>query len=136
MARNIVMGQSKGKNTEPVDIFKGLVCFNNINDDKDQDQVLKDWNSLADDEVGRSVLEEACVLVAQGRLGRLLRKDGEVDIFENYLEKVIVEKVKKNEGYDGKAFFRENVKPAAKMLRQFYDSNVDLKKKDETAPSL
>eukprot|EP00956_Cyclotella_meneghiniana_P005873 scaffold7699_cov21-Cyclotella_meneghiniana.AAC.1 len=85
IARNIVMGQSKGKNTEPVDIFKGLVCFNNISDDKDQDQILKEWNGLADD--------------------------------------------KKNKGYDGKAFFRENVVPAAKMLRQFYDSNIDLKKK-------
>ena len=30
IARNMVMGQGKGKNNEPIDDFKGLVCFRAI----------------------------------------------------------------------------------------------------------
>jgi len=130
IARNIVMGQGKGKNIEPVDEFKGMVCFNRINDEIVQDQILDRWNKLSD-EVGRSVLEEACILVAQGELGKVLRKNCEVDLLEDYLNKFMTK-----EDADGKEFFETKVEPAAKILKQFYDTGVQLVGKDEEAPSL
>mmetsp|Transcript_3999 Transcript_3999/g.8863 ORF Transcript_3999/g.8863 Transcript_3999/m.8863 type:complete len:644 (+) Transcript_3999:154-2085(+) len=130
MARNIVMGQGKGKNIEPVDSFKGLVCFNSIQDENTQDKILHQWNKLSD-EVGRNVLQEACLLVAQGELGKALRKNCEVDIFEEYLDKSMGKK-----NADGKHFFENKVEPAAKTLKEFYDGSIQLVGKDEKTPSL
>ena len=131
IARQIVMGQSRGKDTEPVDMFKGMVCFSKNDDDATSDQVFKEWNDCSD-EVTRDVIEEACVLIAQGQRGEVLRRGGEVDIFESYLEDIT-----RNEEMNGKQFFEAKVKPAGKILKQLYDGSIQLEKKDDsTAPSL
>jgi hypothetical protein len=46
IARNIVMGQGKGKNNEPIDDFKGLVCFREIAKEEDQDDIFQQWDEL------------------------------------------------------------------------------------------
>ncbi|KAL7530022.1 LOW QUALITY PROTEIN: hypothetical protein ACHAXR_003276 [Thalassiosira sp. AJA248-18] len=120
IARNIVMGQSKGKNTEPVDIFKGMVCFSKTDGDDMQDQILEDWNSLAD-EVGRNVLEEHASFLLKANLVKFYAN--RVDVFEEYLE-FVTEK----ERIDGREFFEAKVSPAAKILKQFYDGSVQLEK--------
>jgi uncharacterized protein with ParB-like and HNH nuclease domain len=49
MARNFIMGQGKGKNIEPVDEFKGIVCFKWNEDEHVQDSTLESWNELCEE---------------------------------------------------------------------------------------
>jgi hypothetical protein len=119
MARNMIMGQGKGKNTAPVDIFKAMVCFNNIHDDKEQDAVLNQWDRLSDD-VGRKVLESACLLLAQAALSQRPRKNCEIDLLEDYLKEDLLA-----HGYDGKGFFEARVAPACRALKRFRDGAHD-----------
>jgi hypothetical protein len=85
IARNIVMGLGKGKNMEAVDEFKGMVCFNSIKEEVRQDQVLDEWNRLCED-VGREVVEKACLLIAKMYLRKPLKRNGEVDLMEIFLK--------------------------------------------------
>ena len=62
IARNIVMGLGKGKNLEPVDEFKGMVCFNSIKEESRQDEILDQWNKLCE-QTGRDNVERACVSI-------------------------------------------------------------------------
>ncbi|KAL7533363.1 hypothetical protein ACHAWF_004464, partial [Thalassiosira exigua] len=116
MARNFVMGLGKGKNLEPVDELKGLVCFNSIKDEQCQDETLKKWDDLCE-EVSRDTTAAACLLTAQAVLQKSVVKNGEVDLFEDYL-KIYLESQTAN---DGATFFENELLPAAKILQGLYD---------------
>lgn len=131
IARNIVMGLGKGKNLEPVDEFKGMVCFNSIKDVDKQDDVLEKWNRLCE-EVGRKVLENACVMLAQTHLRRRLQPNGEIDLMEDFLKDYSMERT----GGDGASFFDEEIAPAAKTLKRFRDGYIKLEGRPEDLPSL
>jgi len=130
IARSIVMGQSKGKNIEPVDEFKGMVCFLSIDDETVQDTTLEKWDDLSDD-VTRELLEDACLLVAQVGLQKGRRKNWDVELLEEYLNLYMAE-----DSMDGKLFFEKKVQPAAKALKEFRDGNVRLIGKSKDIPSL
>jgi hypothetical protein len=130
IARNIVMGLGKGKNLEPVDEFKGMVCFNSIKDVDKQDVVLEKWNRLCE-EVGRKVLENACVMLAQTYLRRRLQRNGEMDLMEDFLEDYM-----ERTGGDGASFFDEQIAPVAKTLKSFRDGHISLEGRPEDMPSL
>jgi hypothetical protein len=131
IARNIVMGLGKGKNLEPVDEFKGMVCFNSIKDEDKQDAVLEKWNRLSE-EVGRKVLENACVMLAQTYLRRRLQRNGEIDLMEDFLKGYIMERT----GRDGASFFDEQIAPVAKTLKSFRDGHISIEGRPEDLPSL
>jgi len=120
MARNMVVGQSRGKNFEPVDEIKGLVCFSLIADESKQDEALGKWTELQDS-VGRHILERACVALAQGELCEALRRDGEFDLMEKYARQDT-----NANGYDGSAFFECKIYRAACLLKDFRDNRVDV----------
>ena len=131
MARNMIMGQGKGKNTAPVDTFKAMVCFNNIKVEKEQDAVLDQWDKLSDD-VGRKVLESACLLLAQAALRQRPRKNCEIDLMEDFLKADLLAN-----GYDGRGFFETRVAPACRALKQFRDGTHDTGSRSGAArPSL
>lgn len=132
IARSIVMGQGKGKNLETVDEYKGLVCFTSIDNESRQDETLDKWNELCD-EVGRTTVEDACTLLAQIHLSRCVKQKGnEVDIFDDYLKSVLIEKE-----IDGATFFDKHVKPAAQILYKFRNGQMSVLGKNPVAtPSL
>ena len=136
IARSIVMGLGKGKNLEPVDEFKGMVCFNYIREEARQDETLDKWNMLCED-VGRNTVERACILLAQIELHAKLPKNGEIDMMEDYL-KVYMEQrqpLSRHDAigndidtfsHDGAKFFDEKVVPTSKMLKLFHDGHLHL----------
>jgi hypothetical protein len=119
MARNMVTGQRRGKNFEPVDEFKGLVCFALVADEKVQDEVLDKWIELQDS-IGRKLLETACLALAQGELCEALRRDGESDLMEKYVRQDTV-----TNKYDGASFFKYKIFPAASLLKDFRENRLD-----------
>uniref|UniRef100_A0A7S4EKH3 Uncharacterized protein n=1 Tax=Pseudo-nitzschia australis TaxID=44445 RepID=A0A7S4EKH3_9STRA len=130
IARNIVMGQGKGKNVEPVDWFKGMVCFNYNEEESVQDATLKSWNELCED-VGRDTLQDACILLAQRRLGTRVKKNGEVTLVEQFLRDRI--DAIDNHGSDkGEAIFKSEVAPAARALNDFRKGIFKLDETDRT----
>ena len=120
MARNMVMGQGKGKDTAPVDMFKAMVCFNSINDGAEQDAVLEQWDRLCDEAGGRKVLESACLLLAQAALGRRPQKNCEIDLMEDFLKADLLAS-----GHGGRGFFEARIAPAVRLLKQFRDGALD-----------
>ena len=129
----VVFVSCQPKNLEPVDEFKGLVCFCSIKDEHRQDQILEKWNSLCED-VGRNTIETSCLLISQMVIQKPVMRNGEVDLFEDYL-KVYLESKK---GNDGATFFQTKLVPATKILQSFYDGTTTLDGVSEkkTLPSL
>ena len=121
IARNLVMGLSKGKNLEPVDEFKGMVCFNRIPDESLQDQTLQEWNELAQT-VERKNLQSSCLIFAQIYLKRGGRKNGEVELMEAFLDEYLAQ----FGGRTGVQFFHERIVPAAKTLKDFREGNISI----------
>ena len=115
---------------EPVDEFKGMVCFTSIKDEDKQDVVLEKWNRLCE-EVGRKVLENACVMLAQTYLQRRLQRNGEMDLMEDFLKDYM-----ERTGRDGASFFDEQIAPVAKTLKSFRDGHISLEGRPEDLPSL
>mmetsp|Transcript_59873 Transcript_59873/g.117438 ORF Transcript_59873/g.117438 Transcript_59873/m.117438 type:complete len:602 (+) Transcript_59873:129-1934(+) len=115
IARSLIMGQGKGKNTELVDEFKAVVCFGNVDDEKDQDAALEEWNTLSD-EVGRDLLQSTCLLLAQGKLRKQARRNFEVDLFEEYIKAELADNK-----YDGKRFLQCKLKSACLALQNLKD---------------
>jgi hypothetical protein len=123
IARNIVMGMGKGKNLEPVDEFKGMVCFNSIKDESRQDEVLEQWNSLCE-QVGRHNVESACVLFAQIFMRKPVQRNGEVDLMEVFLKKYMEDNA--DNQCDGKYIFEEKIVPVSRTLQDFRDGHIAL----------
>lgn len=138
IARNIVMGQGKGKNVEPVDFFKGMVCFNYNEEERVQDATLESWNDLCDD-VGRGVLGDACLLLAQRYQKTRVKKNGEISLVEQFLRDRINEY---NDAFPnpniGEFVFKTEIAPAARALHDFRNGNFKVRLGDGTSepPSL
>jgi len=47
IARNIVMSQGKGMDNEPIDDFKGLICFRYTSNEDDMQETFDNWDKLA-----------------------------------------------------------------------------------------
>lgn len=122
IARNIVMGQGKGKNNEPIDDFKGLVCFRAIDEEEEQNYVFQKWDELASsDAVGRDNFAAACLLSASARLQKRVKKNEEVNTLEEWLRYEL------NTHYDnGKDFYNQVIDPACRMLNDFRYGTVDV----------
>ena len=126
IARNIVMGQGKGMNTEPIDDFKGLVCFRYTSDEKDMYDTFDKWDTLASTpdaelgSVGRDTVAAACLLRASAALQTKIRKNDEALSLENWLRKDLIAN-----GYEGKEFYNNNVEPASRALDIYRDGSFD-----------
>lgn len=120
IARSLVLGAGKGKNVEPLDEFKALVCLGSIDEEDMQDETMERWNEL-EEEVGRSILESACIIFAQITLKRQPSGQGigKVDLMEDFLRQHI-QKHKK----DGADFFHTKIVPCARTLKCFRDGEL------------
>jgi len=122
IARNIVMGQGKGKNNEPIDDFKGLVCFRAILTEEDQEEVFSKWDELASpDVVGRDNVAAACLLLASAQLRKRVKKNDEINSMEEWLKYELEENYK-----DGKDFFYNVIDPACRTLHSFRQGTLDV----------
>ena len=146
IARNIVMSQGrKGMDNEPVDDFKGLVCFRYTREEEDMYETFDLWDELAADPVtplpgtsvaavGRDVVAAACVLRASAALRTKIRTRGGDEVYD--LERWIRHEVwrrnqqpppsrlpvdpgKEQQPWQGKDFFIEEVQPASIALYKF-----------------
>ena len=126
IARNIVMGQGKGMNTEAIDDFKGLVCFRYTSDEKDMYDTFDKWDALASTpdaelgSVGRDTVAAACILRASAALRAKIRKNEQALSLEKWLRKDLIEN-----GYEGKEFYDNNVQPASRALDIYIDGSFD-----------
>uniref|UniRef100_A0A7S2U6Y8 DUF262 domain-containing protein n=1 Tax=Attheya septentrionalis TaxID=420275 RepID=A0A7S2U6Y8_9STRA len=125
IARNIVMSQGKGMDNEPIDDFKGLVCFRYTSKEDDMYSTFDKWDELAglpDDNaaVGRDIVASACLLRATADLRSKIRRNDEVFALENWLRKDLIQN-----GYEGKEFFQKQVQPASLALKRFRDGSYD-----------
>jgi len=112
IARNIVMSQGrKGMDNEPVDDFKGLVCFRYTLEEEDMYQTFDRWDALAAEprtdsdpspdssskeetetdtsssattikSVGRDMISSACLLRASAALRAKIRSRGGDEVFD------------------------------------------------------
>lgn len=123
IARNIVMGQGKGKNNEPVDDFKGLVCFRAIQSEAQQEEVFEKWDELASSDagVGRNVVAAACLLLASAQLRVRVKKNDEMATMEEWLKHELDDHYE-----DGREFFYKVIDPACRMLCSFRDGSMDI----------
>jgi uncharacterized protein with ParB-like and HNH nuclease domain len=80
VARRLVLGQSKGKDLEPIDYFKGMACFS-CKDEAAQDVIMNAWNLLCDD-IGKTTFESACLHLAQAYTCKPLLKNGYVFMWD------------------------------------------------------
>ena len=129
MARNFVVGQNRGKNFEPVDEMKGLVCFAHTADEVSQDNVLNKWQEL-EDTVGRKCLEASCIALSQGELREAARRNGETDLFAKYLRKATASR-----NCDGEKLFDDMIQPAAEELKALREGRVDYARGIRNPPS-
>jgi len=128
IARNIVLAQGKGMDNEPIDDFKGLVCFRYTRSEDDMYTTFDAWDDLAtppeDTEtsksVGRDMIAAACLLRATATMRNKIIKNDQVYALERWLRHDLV----KN-NYEGKHFFKRHVKPASLALKRFRDGDYD-----------
>jgi len=123
IARNIVMGQNKGMNNEPIDDFKGLVCFRYTNEEEDMYHVFDAWDNLAatppdleNNSVGRKTVVDACTWRATVALETKIRTRDPVQAYEMWLRS---KKLK-----TGREFFEQCVQPASIILGRFRTDNM------------
>jgi len=126
IARNIVMAQGKGMNTEPIDDFKGLVCFRYTLNEEDMYSTFDKWDTLASmpdaevGSVGRDNVASACLLRASAALQTKIRKNDEALALENWLRQDLIK-----HGYEGKEFYAKNIEPASRALQLYRDGSFD-----------
>lgn len=120
MARAIVLNQGKGLDAAPVVMFKSMVVFQYVVDEDEQDRCLEAWNQLME-EVGRGIVEKACVLQAQASLDRRPKESAtdQVNLVEVWVRKAMSD----SEEWDGKAFSDLEVQPASRALKAFEDGD-------------
>jgi len=142
IARNIVLGQSKGMDNEPIDDFKGLVCFRYTQKEDAMYDVFERWDNLAsvpssssvsdDDDknrdasssVGRDIIATTCRLRTMAALRRKIGKNQEeVKAMELWLKQTLWYQNSNNKNaaliVDGKDFFLQQIQPACSILYMF-----------------
>eukprot|EP00980_Cylindrotheca_fusiformis_P015783 scaffold4590_cov112-Cylindrotheca_fusiformis.AAC.1 len=123
IARNIVMGQGKGKDNEPIDDFKGLVCFRYTQNEKAVYETLDAWDALASSTVvdvdsgvvGREIVSDACLMRATTALRTKIGTRKQLFWLEQWLR----ESLSTMETKDQDHFFKHHVQPASLTLGQF-----------------
>lgn len=155
IARNIVLsqqGRRKGMDNEPIDDFKGLVCFRYTLDEEEMYRTFDSWDILAaepakmkedgssDDlaasskthSVGRDVLTSSCLLRASAALRTKIRSSrdrgggDEVYEWEKWLRRQLL--LKNSQGqteWQGRDFFVEEIEPSAIALYKFRTGQWD-----------
>lgn len=131
IARSMVLGLTKGKNFEPIDEFKQIVCFNQRDNENVQDETLGKWNDLVED-IGRKVVEDACLIYAQINTKRQVNKHQKVELMERFFASYL----DKQESRKGSDFFEDRIKPAAQTLRSFREGSLVVPSDCSHQPSL
>lgn len=127
IARSLVMSQGKGKDNEPIDDFKGLVCFRYNENESDMYKTFDAWDVLAsmpdldNGSVGRTAVADACLLRASAEMRNKIRKSDQVYSFERWLRHDIIEN--KHEGH---VFYKMKIEPASLYLGQYREGEFDL----------
>eukprot|EP00557_Chaetoceros_sp_GSL56_P001063 CAMPEP_0176505286 /NCGR_PEP_ID=MMETSP0200_2-20121128/16411_1 /TAXON_ID=947934 /ORGANISM="Chaetoceros sp., Strain GSL56" /LENGTH=612 /DNA_ID=CAMNT_0017904825 /DNA_START=359 /DNA_END=2195 /DNA_ORIENTATION=+ len=127
IARSLVMSQGKGKDNEPIDDFKGLVCFRYTSDEDNMYRTFDAWDKLAavsdldNGSVGRNTVSDACLLRATAELRTKIRKRDQVYSLERWLRMYVVEN--KHEGH---VFYKKKVEPASLLLGQYREGTFNL----------
>ena len=141
IARNIVMSQNrKGLDNEPVDDFKGVVCFRYTLDEDEMYKTFDEWDLLAAQpgigsseevtSVGRDIVSAACLLRASAALRTKIRSRGgdEVYDWERWLREELWRQNQRmseesgeptSEPWQGKDFFSASLAPASIVLYKF-----------------
>lgn len=154
IARNIVLCQQsrrKGMDNEPIDDFKGLVCFRYTLDENEMYRTFDHWDVLAADpprkvdgttsdltsstvakSVGRDMLSLACLLRASAALRTKIRSSrdrgggDEVYEWERWLRRqLLVHNSQGQTDWQGKDFFVEEIEPSAISLYKFRTGQWD-----------
>jgi hypothetical protein len=122
------MSQGKGKNTEPIDELKEMVIFGGIEEEDMQNKCLEQWHQL-EESVGRPILNDACLLMAQAKLKERVKRDEETDMLEDFWKRY--SKIFNNQSQDnnevmqpGMQLFREVVEPGANALKALRDGTI------------
>jgi len=129
IARGIVMSQGKGMDNEPIDDFKGLVCFRYTSNEDDMQETFDSWDKLAStpdiesDTVGREIITAACIHRASAVLRSKVGKNDQIFALEGWLR----EEIKNSEKIDGKSFFSSYIEPASLALGRYRDLNYSEK---------
>ena len=126
IARNIVMSQGKGMDTEPIDDFKGLVCFRYTQGETEMYDTFDAWDDLASPPdfeagaVGRSTVSDACLLRAAATLRAKVRKNDQAYALEDWLRQDLIRN--RREGGD---FYLAQVEPASRALYAYRTGALD-----------
>lgn len=110
VARKLILGGRKGKDTEAIDELKALVVFNGIRDEATQDMYLDKWVSIIDGEGRRKLASDAGALIAQAKLQIRLKKNQEYELWEELLRESA------REGFGGVEFFDDVFVPCVTHL--------------------
>jgi len=136
IARNIVMGQGKGKDNEIIDDFKGLVCFRYTQDEQSMYKTFDAWDDLSSScssmidldsgIVGRDVVTNACLWRATSFLKTKIGKRNQLLCLEKWMRGNIMQS---RNGYQdcsggGDQFFLKQIKPASLVLGYFRDGSL------------
>jgi len=130
IARSLVLAQGKGKDNEPIDDFKGLVCFRYTSNEKEMYKTFDRWDELAaisdidNRSVGRQTISDACLLRATAELRSKVRKRDEIYALERWLRTYLLGK--DGEGQEGNAFFKKKIEPASLKLGQYREGAFNL----------
>jgi Protein of unknown function DUF262 len=112
VAFNLIVSQDKGKNIGYVDRFKALLCHHRTNDDAMSLELQARWNRLCK-ELGRDMVKDCCLLLAQIVTRKRLQKGGEINLFSDLIQQTIPKQYR-----CGKDFF-DSLELAARTLRSF-----------------
>ncbi|KAL3934609.1 MAG: hypothetical protein SGBAC_009710 [Bacillariaceae sp.] len=126
IARNIVMGQGKGKDHEIIDDFKGLVCFRYTPEEKEMYTTFDAWDTMSasviDLEagvVGRKTVSDACVMRASASLKQKIASRKQLLALEQWLRNEMEAKA-----ITGNEFYKTHIQPASLVLGRFREGSV------------
>jgi len=143
IARNIVMSQiKKGLDNEPIDDFKGVICFRYTLEEDQMYRTFDEWEELAADpsksngdssgqikSVGRNIISSACLLRASAALRAKIRSRGGDEVYEwerwlrmelwQHNQQLSAGRDQLPSEWQGNHFFSERIKPASIALYKF-----------------
>ncbi|CAJ1946582.1 unnamed protein product [Cylindrotheca closterium] len=121
IARNIVMGQGKGKDHEIIDDFKGLVCYRYTPEEKEMYKAFDAWDAMSSSVidleagvVGRKTVSDACLMRATTSLKQKIASRKQLLALEQWLRKEMEAK-----SIVGSEFYNTEIQPASLVLGQF-----------------
>lgn len=131
IARRLVAGQNKGKNSGTIDEFKAIVVFGGISDEELCDKYLAKWDAIMGDDDARKLLSETCLMMAQAAMKKKAKKNQEVSLLEDFYRSVS----RKGE-VDGAIFFDQYLEPGFDCWDRIIKGNLHLVGPASDQPSL